>query len=284
MLDFHKLKNQDLWLVILVGLLSIVGLATLFSTTFYQNLTASNDFKQQLVFFLVGILVYLAVTALDSTFLNQPKIQIILVVLTTISLIAVLIVGDRINGTRRWFEVAGVSIQPSEFAKLVVILSTAATFASLHQITVEAPLNIYQQVKKRQWKDLIHNTYLRRFIFNAIGVIVMVGLIRSQPSLGNALLTFGLWVLMLITMVSNPLSLYAYVFIFGLGLNLMFNFIDLTSFYNQIGFSFRAGRIDLLILVASIIIVLILIKILELRFILIAVIVAAGRAAPLSID
>jgi cell division protein FtsW len=43
----------------------------------------------------------------------------------TFALVAVLF-GPEINGTRRWFAVAGVGIQPSEAAKLAIILFTAA--------------------------------------------------------------------------------------------------------------------------------------------------------------
>jgi cell division protein FtsW len=45
------------------------------------------------------------------------------------ALVAVLAFGVRINGARRWFGAGGFGVQPSEFAKLVIVLFTAA---SLH--------------------------------------------------------------------------------------------------------------------------------------------------------
>ena len=50
--------------------------------------------------------------------------------MTTVALIAVLF-GPSINGTRRWFGIAGFGVQPSEIAKLAVILFVAAFFDRL---------------------------------------------------------------------------------------------------------------------------------------------------------
>jgi rod shape determining protein RodA len=284
MFNFRKLQNQDLILIILVSLLSVIGLITVFTTTYYRDLEASQDFKQQLMFFLVGILVYLAITALDSSFLNQPKIQVVLVIITTIMLIALLIFGERISGTKRWFTLAGISFQPSEFAKLVVILSTAATFASLKNIHIAAPFNIYKSVKKREWREILMHPYIRRFAWNILGILMLVSLIWAQPSLGNALTTFTLWLMLLITMVSDPFQLYAYGGIFLLLLNIMFNFVNLTALYDQIGFSFYAGRFDLVVIVFTTIITLVLVKILRLRFFMITLLILAAVTFSLSLD
>src|SRR5829696_1338860 len=45
--------------------------------------------------------------------------------MVTLALVAVLF-GPRINGARRWFGIAGIGVQPSEFAKIVVIFFVAA--------------------------------------------------------------------------------------------------------------------------------------------------------------
>lgn len=284
MFNLRKLKNQDLILVILVSLLSGLGLITVFTTTYYQDLTASQDFKQQLIFFLVGILVYLLITALDSSFLNQPKVQVVLVILTTIMLIALLIFGERISGTKRWFTIAGISFQPSEFAKLIVILSTAATFASLRNIQITAPFNIYKSIKKKEWREMLSHPYLRRFAWNTLGVLILVILIWAQPSLGNALTTLALWLTMLITMVPNPFQLYAYTGIFLLLLNIMFNFVSLNMLYTNIGFSFYLGRFDLVLIVFTIILSLILIKFLRLKLIIIGLLIITATIFSMSLD
>src|SRR6185436_2356414 len=85
--------------------------------------------------------------------------------LLVFALVAVLF-GPRINGARRWFGVAGVGVQPSEFAKLVVIVFVAAI------------------LERRM--DRINDL---RYSLVPIGVAIggIVGLIMLEPDLGTAL-------------------------------------------------------------------------------------------------
>ncbi|HPK71679.1 MAG TPA: putative peptidoglycan glycosyltransferase FtsW, partial [Vicinamibacterales bacterium] len=57
---------------------------------------------------------------------RNPRVILAVIALTVVALLAVLIVGPKINGTRRWFGVGGIGIQPSELAKLTLILAAAA--------------------------------------------------------------------------------------------------------------------------------------------------------------
>ena len=83
-----------------------------------------------------------------------------------LSLLLVLVAAPEINGSRRWFGVGGIGVQPSEFAKLVVILFVAAI------------------LERRM--DRINEL---RYALLPIGVAVggIVGLIMLEPDLGTAL-------------------------------------------------------------------------------------------------
>ena len=63
---------------------------------------------------------------IDYEHYRDARLILGLVGVTLVALVAVLLVGPEINGTHRWFAVAGVGIQPSELAKLAMILFTAA--------------------------------------------------------------------------------------------------------------------------------------------------------------
>src|SRR4029079_16863681 len=82
-----------------------------------------------------------------------------------VALVAVLF-GPRINGARRWFGVAGIGVQPSEFAKIVVIFFVAAI------------------LERRM--DRIDDL---RFSLVPVALVLggVVGLIMLQPDLGTAL-------------------------------------------------------------------------------------------------
>jgi cell division protein FtsW len=81
---------------------------------------------KQALFATVGLLAMFVLMRIDYERYREPRLILGLVGFTLLALLAVLLVGPVINGTRRWFAVAGVGLQPSELAKLALILFTAA--------------------------------------------------------------------------------------------------------------------------------------------------------------
>ena len=80
---------------------------------------------RQMAWVALGGCVLAFVMRIDYRLLRKPFIVLTLLSVTFLMLIAVLF-GSPINGTRRWFGIAGFGIQPSEFAKIAVIIFTAA--------------------------------------------------------------------------------------------------------------------------------------------------------------
>lgn len=74
---------------------------------------------------LLGVLLLYLVMRIDYRNYQQPVVIWTAVVVVTLALIAVLF-SHPINGTRRWFGLGGIGVQPSELAKLTAILFTAA--------------------------------------------------------------------------------------------------------------------------------------------------------------
>ena len=83
---------------------------------------------KQVVWVALGGGLLLVATRVDYRWLERPVVIWALLAAATLTLIAVLF-GPPINGTRRWFAVGGVGVQPSEGAKLAVIVFTAAFLA-----------------------------------------------------------------------------------------------------------------------------------------------------------
>ena len=80
---------------------------------------------RQIAWLSIGVSLLVAVMRVDYRLLKRPAVVWTVLGLTTAALIAVLF-GPSINGTRRWFGIAGFGVQPSELAKLTVILFVAA--------------------------------------------------------------------------------------------------------------------------------------------------------------
>jgi rod shape determining protein RodA len=82
-----------------------------------------------------------------------------------ISLVAVLAVGQKVLGARRWIKVGHLQFQPSEWVKLVLIIAVARYFANLGG-------------RSLTWKDIFK-------AFALVGVPML--LVIKQPDLGTTL-------------------------------------------------------------------------------------------------
>ncbi len=83
---------------------------------------------RQVVWVVLGGCLLLVATRVDYRRLERPVVIWTLLAVVTAALIAVLFSAP-INGTRRWFAVGGIGVQPAEGAKLAVIVFTAAFLA-----------------------------------------------------------------------------------------------------------------------------------------------------------
>ena len=78
-----------------------------------------SETKKQLVWFGAGMVTMIVIILVDYEIMG--KLWIPLFVVTTLSLVAVLFT-EPINGATSWFNFGSVSLQPSEFAKISLIL------------------------------------------------------------------------------------------------------------------------------------------------------------------
>lgn len=124
----EKEKRQevhiDVILLVLVLILVAFGLVMLFSASEYNGRVRFDDsayyFKKQLFATALGLMAMYLVSQMDYRVLAKmaPAAYLLSIVLST----AVLLVGQEINGSKRWLNLGPLSFQPSEFAKVAVIL------------------------------------------------------------------------------------------------------------------------------------------------------------------
>jgi rod shape determining protein RodA len=124
-IDRRLLHNIE-WSLLLASLLVAgIGVATIISAT--HNTRFSDIYVKQLYALGLGVLALLIASGIDYRRLVDRAH--LLYVPTVAALAAVLLWGPRIAGTKRWFVLAGMQVQPSEFAKLVAALFVAKFFA-----------------------------------------------------------------------------------------------------------------------------------------------------------
>ena len=168
------LTNSRLVVVMLalVGMLLVVGLGATMSATSVEGILGQSDrlavFRRQLRWVAVGILVLIAAVRVPYTWYRRTATPILGV--SIFGLLMVPMFGSTRGGAERWIEMGAITIQPSEFSKLAVVVFLAAVLTDRRDRLGEP-----QQV-------------LGPFVL-AVGVTC--ALVVLQPDLGTALIIVG---------------------------------------------------------------------------------------------
>src|SRR5207237_3749895 len=101
---------------------------------------SGNLYGHQLVYVVVGTAGMLIVAAAPPAFMRRLRWPLYAFVL--LSTAAVLVAGTTVGGGRRWINVGALPFQPSEFAKLLLIVGLAAVLASRRGVTSPARLTL----------------------------------------------------------------------------------------------------------------------------------------------
>ncbi len=173
-------RGVDLFL--LGGVLSLLGLGLVmvYSSSAVFAATRYNDqlffIKRDLVYVSAGLIALYAGWRLDVVYYKRYAIPLLLGTLLALAMLHVPGLGTRVDGAVRWFRIAGVSIQPSEPAKLTLIIFLAAILA-----------------RKRETVRLFSVGFLPPLLIAGF----LSGLVLIQPDLGTAAVLGGVTLVML---------------------------------------------------------------------------------------
>jgi len=172
---FLHMKKLD-W--ILIG--SSVGLVGVGSLSLYSSSLARGDFsnlEKQAIFFAVGFFLMIIVSFFDYRLLrNDSYLLLLLYLIGIIALAGLLVFAPEIRGVRGWYRIGGISIDPIEYMKFVLIILMAKYFAFRHT-------EVYR---------------IRHIFYTGIYFLIPVLLIAFQPDLGPVLVLTALWIVILL--------------------------------------------------------------------------------------
>ena len=169
----------DYTVLIMVLILSVFGMAMVFSAGYYTTVTEDAGtmyyLRKQAFFFLTGLVFLFAFANYD--YHNFSKYYNLAMVVSVALLVAVLLVGQTVNGATRWLGIGPFSITPSEFSKDFMIIFTAGYLA-----------NDPEKIKEKEGMLMLFGVMLVHF-----------ALIMKQPNLSTAIviaaIMFGImWV------------------------------------------------------------------------------------------
>ncbi|MBT5338790.1 rod shape-determining protein RodA [Candidatus Falkowbacteria bacterium] len=169
--DFQKFD----WLLCLgVLLLFCLGLAAIYSVSLSQEQADFNDFNKQIVFGVIGFLLLFIISLINYSSWWVHSRLIFVAILSMLTL--VLFIGTTVRGTRGWFSIGGLGLQPVELAKVALIILLAKFFS-----------NRFQRFNSSK------HVIVSLGIFLAMAIPVMF-----QPDLGSTLILAGCWFILLV--------------------------------------------------------------------------------------
>ena len=202
----YKKKKFDYMLFVLVLVLAVLGLILLYSTSAYNGRVKFHDpayyFKKQLFAAALGVLGMYVISGIDYRALLRfaPALYLASIALST----AVLFVGEEINGSRRWLSLGPLSFQPSEFAKVAVILFLAW---------------VIQRTKRKTTSFL----FMALVLVSVLPIVALVG----SNNLSSAIIILGVAVITIF--VSNPRYL-PFVWIWTAAVGFITVFLSVESY------------------------------------------------------
>jgi cell division protein FtsW len=121
----HALKTVDIPFLALILLLLTVGLVMLYSASCAQSQfdtgyeSSVRYLQKQGVCALLGLLAMWLFSRIPAAFWSRFAWPVYAV--SILLLLSVLVVGESVNGAKRWINIAGIQFQPSEIAKFSMI-------------------------------------------------------------------------------------------------------------------------------------------------------------------
>jgi rod shape determining protein RodA len=194
----RKISTGIDWLLVLFMLPIIAGgLVTMKSFNVLEN--AGSFFDKQVLWVLIGFLVFFVFSSLDFRFLKRTDILLFIFLLNSGILLLLFILGHVSHGAKSWFNFGYFSFQPVDTMKLVLVLILAKYFSLRH---VEIG-------------DIKHI-----FISGFYAFLPFI-LVLFQPDFGSAMIIFLIWLGMV--MVSG-ISKTHLALVFSMGVLLFVSF------------------------------------------------------------
>src|SRR3989344_513183 len=170
MLNISHFKKLDWVIIICVLIITALSLAAIYSTGLAKS--DFSNFQKQAVFFTIGFCIMVLISFFDYRILRNNSYLILILYFICLALLAGLhFFAPSIRGTRGWYRIGFLSLDPIEPAKIVLIVLLAKYFSQRHA-------QMYR---------------FRHILISGVYVFFLAALIFIKPDLGGAMVVFLIW-------------------------------------------------------------------------------------------
>lgn len=194
-MDINRILKHDFVATLITAVLLIIGTLVIYGATF--NTTDSNILTKQLILITLGLFLYFLIITIDIAWFKVFSLQMIMYIFIIGTLVYVNLFGSNIAETNRWIDFGFFAFQPSEYAKVLILLFVSLIFSG-EILPNKEDLDRIETSKEKTLtfrKRLILNIkkYLRSadikalfFVFLYVSPIIFLTFI--QPALGNTII------------------------------------------------------------------------------------------------
>ena len=209
--------RPDLIFALIVLLLAAYGTAMVFSAGFYYAQARYGDgyyfIKRQGIWLLIGFVAMIAASTIDVKIYKKATPAVY--VCTLALLVTVLIFGFVGNGAQRWISIGPITIQPSEIAKIALILALARYFED----NAERALDL-----KSKRVMFIYGT-----LFPILIMLIPIVLVMLQKHLSCIIILGTIGLLMIVTSGAGLGFIYGFMAVGVSGVAALALFTDYTK-------------------------------------------------------
>ncbi len=167
--DRARARYLDFYMLVVTLALAGFGILAVYSANGAEGISGSSPALRQGLFFVMGTGLLVLFSLLDYRIFRG--VAPIIYGVTIAALAAVMVVGTRIGGARRWFNFKVATFQPSEIGKVAVILMLAWFISE-------------RGAQMAKWYN---------FVLSLLIVAVPAALIYKEQDIGTALVYVAIW-------------------------------------------------------------------------------------------
>ncbi len=192
------MKKFDLVLFTTILIISIFGVVMVYSSSYVWAEYKFNDpfkyVKNQGLFLIIGLILMIGVSKIDYKFYYQNANKILIGTIILLILVLIPGIGKVRNGSRSWFGIGSFGVQPSEMAKLALVIFTSK----------------YISNNQKNLKQII------KYVLPILGVTLFIfGLIMLQPDFGTGVIIV-MTILGVLFVGGVPISLFIKAIVVGI--------------------------------------------------------------------
>jgi len=163
---FNDIFAIDWLLLIAALLLSAAGLVTMYSFS-----DQGRFFGRQIIWLAISVGVFFFFSLIDWRFLRRSGVVVFIFIFSVILLLSLFFFSQAIKGSERWLNFGIFAFQPSDPAKLALIILLSKYFSRRH----------------------VEIAHLKHIILSGLYAFVFFLLIFLQPNLSSAIIIFFIW-------------------------------------------------------------------------------------------